>query len=87
MNQDLVFDRQLRNKRQDYKVCLAKFIKESESNRTKDLENVKKTNNKSISKHLDDNTKPDLIEEILCNAQIVSATLMGGNSSLLEGDD
>ena len=87
MNQDLVFDRQLRNKRQDYKVCLAKFIKESESNRTKDLENVKKTNNKSISKHLDDNTKPDLIEEILCNAQMVSATLMGVNSSLLEGDD
>lgn len=86
-NEDLVFASELRNKRQYFKECLAGLIKESELSRAKDIKNVKKTNNKSISKHLDDNTKPDLREETLGNAQMVSATLTGSNSSLLEGDD
>ena len=86
-NEELVFVSGLRNKRQYFKECLAELIKKSELSRAKDIKNVKKTNNKSISKHLDDNTKLDLMEETLCIAQMVSVIFMGSNSSLLEGDD
>lgn len=82
--QEFVLESLLRDRRQNQKEAIAKLIIEFESGRVKDLRNVKKTSNKSVSKHLDENTKLDLMCETKSNAQRTAVVLVGGSSSLLD---